>query len=546
MIIPLFFYSIIFIGFLCALRYYRYAKNHDNHFFISIIYFIIVFIILLNIYTTSGYAESSPDVVYYGGGWNTTAVTTVGSASIIQQFPQNVTYLRFSVYPAIYLNDVNNTNSYKSIGMTFIANIKYNEGTAVMTTNNTVVWSSGNWYVRGIWIQNVSGISLPISTNIQFVASNSNYMDSWPITSGDVGYDSGAPGSKWKLELWYIDPTGAAIPPSPINLAQTNDSASYVNWTWEAGTGNITNSFNVSVNNSWTNGSANLFYNHTELTYLSWSNISVFAFNSSGAGTLNETAVTDSVQLPAPSEYIPPDPANLANTTGNFWVNYTWNAGSGNVTDSFNVSQNNTWTNGSANTYFNTTVGGSGWSNITIWAFNNSGIGTLSSGNISQNTQAPPSEVTISCSVGWCYAASNYSSKTLLELDNLFSTDTIQGHYNATSQKYESHRTDYAFNQNVSVAQKEGHYYYFSTATDIITTPGSTPSITLKTGWNLVGNYGSSARTLSALKTSIGGAATSAKYYDKTLKTWVSTDSQSVPAMESFFVYMTEQTDWSD
>jgi parallel beta-helix repeat protein len=161
-------------------------------------------------------------------------------------------------------------------------------------------------------------------------------------------------------------------------------------------------------------------------------------------------------------------------------------------------------------------------------------------------TYPAPSTVTISCPIGWCYVASNYSSTTLLALDNLFSTDTVQGHYNATTQKYESHRTGYSFNQNVAVAQKEGYYYYFSTAQDITTTPGSTPSITLKTGWNLVGNYGSSARTLSALKSSVGASATSAKYYDKTLKTWVSTDSQSVPAMESFFVYVTSQTDWSD
>lgn len=161
-------------------------------------------------------------------------------------------------------------------------------------------------------------------------------------------------------------------------------------------------------------------------------------------------------------------------------------------------------------------------------------------------TPVIPGLVTISCPIGWCYAASDYSSKTLLELDNLFSTDTIQGHYNATSQKYESHRTGYNFNQNVVVSQKEGYYYYFSTATDITTTPGSTPSITLKQGWNLVGNYGSSARTLSALKTSIGASATQAKYYDKSIKTWVSSNSQNVPAMEAFMVYTTSQTNWGD
>lgn len=160
--------------------------------------------------------------------------------------------------------------------------------------------------------------------------------------------------------------------------------------------------------------------------------------------------------------------------------------------------------------------------------------------------EAYATTTTISCSIGWCYVASNYSSKTLLELDNLFSTDTIQGHYNATSQKYESHRTGYAFNQNVNVAQKEGYYYYFSTATDITTTPGSIPSITLKNGWNLVANYGSTNRTLSDLKTSIGANATQAQYYDRTYKLWVSYDWQEVPAMESFMAYVTNPTVWTD
>lgn len=161
-------------------------------------------------------------------------------------------------------------------------------------------------------------------------------------------------------------------------------------------------------------------------------------------------------------------------------------------------------------------------------------------------TPPPSATVTVSCPVGWCYAASNYSSKTLLQLDTLFSTDVIQGHYNATSQKYESHRSGYTFNENAAVAQKEGYYYYFSSLQNITTAPGSTPSITLKTGWNLVANYGTTNRTLADLKTSIGANATQAQYYNRTTKTWVSTGTQSVPAMESFMAYVNASTVWSD
>lgn len=171
----------------------------------------------------------------------------------------------------------------------------------------------------------------------------------------------------------------------------------------------------------------------------------------------------------------------------------------------------------------------------------------LSAGENQMILEPQFASVTIACPIGWCYIGSNYSAiKNLSELDTIFSTDTIQGKYNATSQKYESHRTGYSFNQNITVTRKEGYYYYFSSPQEITTTPESTPSITLKSGWNLVANYGISARTLADLKTSIGAPATQAKYYDKTLKTWVSSDSQSVPAMEAFFVYVTSQTDWSN
>ena len=93
------------------------------------------------------------------------------------------------------------------------------------------------------------------------------------------------------------------------------------------------------------------------------------------------------VQASSP-EYIPPDPTTLQNTTGNFWVNHTWQPGSGVVTDSYNVSVNQTWHNGTTNTFWNNTpLLPHGWSNITVYAWNNTG--NLSAGNISQDTQIP-------------------------------------------------------------------------------------------------------------------------------------------------------------
>jgi hypothetical protein len=94
--------------------------------------------------------------------------------------------------------------------------------------------------------------------------------------------------------------------------------------------------------------------------------------------------------------YVPPDPTSLANTTGNFWVNHTWSVGSGNITNSYNVSQNGTWHNTTTTPHFNaTSVGAHGYSDITIYAFNSSESGTLSAGSITQNTTVPNNAITI-------------------------------------------------------------------------------------------------------------------------------------------------------
>jgi hypothetical protein len=61
-----------------------------------------------------------------------------------------------------------------------------------------------------------------------------------------------------------------------------------------------------------------------------------------------------------------------------------------NATDSYNVSINGVWSNGTKNTFVNMT--GSGRVNITVWAWNASGTGTLSAGCISDNVQVTRGE----------------------------------------------------------------------------------------------------------------------------------------------------------
>ena len=100
-------------------------------------------------------------------------------------------------------------------------------------------------------------------------------------------------------------------------------------------------------------------------------------------------------------DILPPNPTSLANTTGNFWVNYTWSPGSGNVTDSYNVSYNGTWDNSSSNAYRNESVGAHGYLNIIVYAYNSSGTGTLSAGYITDNVTIPNNVISITNTSDW-------------------------------------------------------------------------------------------------------------------------------------------------
>jgi hypothetical protein len=132
-------------------------------------------------------------------------------------------------------------------------------------------------------------------------------------------------------------------------------------------------------------------YTNSTVTVGTWN---VTASATDGVDTVSRTWNWTVNAIP-PATYIPADPTNLQSTTGNFWVNHTWQAGAGNTTDSYNISVNGTWYNGTTNTYYNNTVGPHGWSNITVWAYNSSGAGSLSTGSVSQNTQVtnnPPAQ----------------------------------------------------------------------------------------------------------------------------------------------------------
>jgi len=121
--------------------------------------------------------------------------------------------------------------------------------------------------------------------------------------------------------------------------------------------------------------------------------------------------VVGAEEVPPVAEFIPPTPTSLANTTGNFYVNHTWDAGAENVTDSYNVSINSTWHNGTTNTFYNNTpLSAHDWSNISVYAYNSSGSGTLNTTGVSDNVQIPNNPITIT----------NTSDAAVLETQNVY------------------------------------------------------------------------------------------------------------------------------
>ena len=140
--------------------------------------------------------------------------------------------------------------------------------------------------------------------------------------------------------------------------------------------------------------------------------------------------------------YMPPSPENLTRTKANFWINYTWTNGTGNVTDSYRVrlinNSNQYWINGSAQNWTNSTVGAHNWSNISVYAYNSSGTGTLNATNVSNNTQVA-NNVPIQTGIGaQTVTAGNWLNFTVNATDAdsdsiIYGKDTLTGSLNATT-----------------------------------------------------------------------------------------------------------------
>jgi hypothetical protein len=239
-----------------------------------------------------------------------------------------------------------------------------------------------SWYINGY---EAKTNSIVISENYTNSTAGAGVYN---VTSvANDGYDLVS--KQWN---WTVSSQPVYEPPDIISWSnsKTNDN----NLTLAVNTSEPVN-FNAAANQTittwnWYQDGMNQNNNNDNFT-ASWNTagtktVQVNATNSNG--TSNTIIWTVIVQA-QPVIYIPPAPINVNSTAGNFWVNTTWQAGVGNTTDSYNASVNGTWHNDTTDTYYNNSIGPHGWINITVWAYNSSGIGSLSSGSVSQNTQVP-------------------------------------------------------------------------------------------------------------------------------------------------------------
>ena len=123
-------------------------------------------------------------------------------------------------------------------------------------------------------------------------------------------------------------------------------------------------------------------------TYDIYANATGYALNYTTAIVAGANLTNVNVTL-TPLQIIPPNPTTLTNFTYNHGVGFNWTVGSGNFTDSYNVSYNGTWYNETTSTFINKTVGAHGTAEIIVYAYNSTENGALSVGYLTDNVTVP-------------------------------------------------------------------------------------------------------------------------------------------------------------
>ncbi|MDJ1422443.1 MAG: PxKF domain-containing protein [Candidatus Methanoperedens sp.] len=304
---------------------------------------------ILGIWNVSAVASNINGTVKYTWTWNVTTIVPV---------PPVITFYA----PYSPTNDTAGTSRKFGITVDQIANI--------------------TWFINGIQVQSNESVmgasytntsSSPGVWDVVINATNANGSTSYSWIWNVVSQPVYAPSIiSWSNNKTNNDSLILAVNTSESVNFNATANQTITSWNWYLN--------DVSQSNNYDNFIASWDTAGTET-------VQVNATNSNGTSNAITWTVTVKAQ---PVMYIPPTPTNINSTTGSFWVNTTWQAGTGNATDSYNLSVNNVWTNGTASTSVNSSsLPAHAWQNVTVYAYNASGGGSLSTSPAIKNTQIP-------------------------------------------------------------------------------------------------------------------------------------------------------------
>ena len=322
---------------------------------------------------------SKPNVFDDSGTWKLIAGNSSG------------TFTGFEWNGTLWVSNSSIVNGLGSIGSESAPTVFNDDGTLKLITGNYNGGFSGFQWNGSSWVSNSSlvtglGDVGKLSTPTVFDDSGT-----WKLISGE---ESGVfNGYEWNGSTWVSDSSIV------IGLGDVGQrSAPHVFkdlLTWKLIAGEYNGGFTGYrwCDNSWVSDSSIVtgigsVYFFTGLTVFNDSNTWKFI-----AGDFNG-GFTAYFRSPGPS-HIPPDPINLANSTHDYTVNFTFAPGSGNNTDMFFVSTNNgtgvVWNNSSLKLFSNTSTSSRGYVKIDVYGYNESGEGTFSTGYLTDNVTVPNS-----------------------------------------------------------------------------------------------------------------------------------------------------------
>ncbi|WP_406658051.1 PKD domain-containing protein [Methanolobus sp. ZRKC2] len=259
-----------------------------------------------------------------------------------------------SYYSGIPDNSIGITSSYANF--TSFAFISGSSGLYWNASDNNITTADDPGFVWKI----VDGYTHPYFQYQDTPAPLAPYVESISVSNGINNSDDSA---SFKLNV-----TGCSF-----NITDTV----FVNLTMEGQT-----PINGTID-SITYTTINTTFNLTQAIACDWS---LYVINPDSQNSIAKTFTVGSL-------FMPGIPETFTNTTGNFWVNHSWNAGTGDIADFYNVSHDLGWQNDTIKSFNHTGLAAHEWSNITVYAYNFTDS-TLSAG-VSNNVQIPNNAVTI-------------------------------------------------------------------------------------------------------------------------------------------------------